>query len=90
MKIDDFIQRERGTPGQYEGNLAHCADSRDFTAADDYAINANTGLSAYEASLLESRGVHPKAPFEITLEDFHGDRVQITRIPKTASQTCRG
>ena len=53
--------------------------------ANDYAINEETGFSNSANIMLDPKMFYPNAPFEITLEDFHSDKLMIDRIPKTAS-----
>ena len=56
--------------------------------ANDYAINEDTGFSNSAGPsniMLDPKMFYPNAPFEITLEDFHSDKLLIDRIPKTAS-----
>ena len=75
MRTNEVLQRERGAPGQYEGSQAQFADPRVFSAPDEYAITVNTGTPPDEPSLFDPRGVHGRPPFEVTLEDFHSDRL---------------
>ena len=75
MKIGEFIRRERGASAEHEGSQAQFADPRVFSAPDEYAITVNTGTPPDEPSLFDPRGVHGRPPFEVTLEDFHSDRL---------------